>query len=324
MSHFGTDSRSEKEVTMYDVVVVGGGIAGYSAALILGRARRRVLLVNAGPPRNAPAEHAHGFVTRDGTPPFELLEIAQGELDAYPNVEVRDWELVEAAAGPRGFTLVAADSTPIETRKLVLATGVTDVLPEIPGLRELWGRGVYHCPYCHGWEVRDTTWGMLGDAFATDRAALFRGWAGELVLLPDGPSMLGEEDRTRLRGLGVTIEERRIDRVEPEGEGGLRVRFTDRASLALGGLFALPAQVQRSSLAESLGCELIEPGPMVARYVKVDPVTGETTVPGVYAAGDMIGPAQSLILAAASGARAAYQLNHAMAFEDAERQLAPV
>src|SRR5688572_26763737 len=146
---------------MYDAVVVGGGVAGLSAALILGRARRRVSVWDGGAPRNAPAQHAHGFLSRDGIPPLDLLRLAREELEVYPSVEVKAEEVARAFATPRGFSLTSTEGQTIEARKLVLATGVTDVLPEIPGLPQLWGCGVYHCPYCHGWEVRDKPWGVL-------------------------------------------------------------------------------------------------------------------------------------------------------------------
>jgi thioredoxin reductase len=312
---------------VYDVVVVGAGVAGLSAALTLGRARRRVLVSDGGGPRNAPAARAHGFVSRDGVPPLELLALARAELDAYPGVEVTAGAVTRAAATPRGFGLAVeggqTTGQTIEARKLVLATGVADVLPEIPGLAELWGRGVYHCPYCHGWEVRGRPWAVLGDApLAFERVALFRGWTSEVVVLAGGPSGLAEAEKERLVALGASFDERRIASVERTGEDGVEVTFQDGPSLAVGGVFVVPRQVQRSPLAEALCCALDELGPTASRYVRADPVTGETTVPGVYAAGDMTGPMQSLVLAAASGARTAAGLNRALAMEDAEALLA--
>jgi thioredoxin reductase len=308
---------------MYDVVVVGAGVAGLSAALMLGRARRRALVLAGGAPRNAPASHAHGFLSRDGIPPPELLRLARADLAAYPSVAVKTGEVARAAAAPRGFRLTSMDGQAIEARKLVLATGVTDILPEIPGLPDLWGRGVYHCPYCHGWEVRDRPWGILGDApLAFERVALFRGWASDLVVLANGPSSLAAPEKERLVALGASLDERRIASIGRKGEDEVNVTFEDGPSLALGGVFLAPRQVQRSPLAEALGCEMDKFAPTASCYVRADAVTGETTVPGVYAAGDMIGPMQSLVFAAASGARAAAMLNHALALEDAEALLA--
>jgi thioredoxin reductase len=305
---------------MYDIVVVGGGVAGLNAALMLGRARRRVLVLDGGAPRNTPAEHAHGFLSRDGVAPLELLRVAREELGVYPNVEVKAGEAAHARATSEGwFLLTSTHGQAIEARKLILATGVTDVLPEIPGLRELWGRGVYHCPYCHGWEVRDKPWAVLGDTpLAFERIALFRGWTSDLIMLANGVSGLVADERKRLAGLGALLDERRIASMERTGEEDVRVTFADGPSMAVGGVFIMPHQVQRSPLAEELGCEMEEFAPTASSYVKIDAATCETTIRGVYAAGDMIGPMQSLILAAASGARAAGMLNHALAVEDAD------
>ena len=240
-------------------------------------------------------------------------------MSAYPNVEVKAGEVTRGSAMSRGFRLTSTEEQTIEARKLVLATGVTDVLPDIPGLPDLWGRGVYHCPYCHGWEVRDKPWGILGDApLVFERVALFRGWASELVVLANGASGLAAAERERLVALAALFDERRISSLERTDGDEVNVKFEDGSSLVVGGVFIMPHQVQRSPLAEALGCEMDEFVPTASRYVKADAATGETTVSGVYAAGDMIGPMQSLVLGAASGARAAAMLNHAMAMEDAE------
>jgi thioredoxin reductase len=306
-------------IGIHDVVVVGGGVAGLSTALVLGRARRRVLVLDGGAPRNTPAEHAHGLLSRDGIPPLELLQLARGELASYPSVEVRAGEATDAAATSGGFHLTSAESEPIDTRKLVLATGVTDVLPEIPGVQDLWGRGVYHCPYCHGWEVRDRVWGILGDSpLAVERVALFRGWASGIVVLSNGASSIALAEKESLRRLGASLDERPVALLERTGEDDVKVNFRDRSNLTLGGIFIMPHQEQRSFLAATLGCEMHEFPPTDSQYVTVDAATGATSIAGVYAAGDMVGPMQSLVLAAASGARAAYALNQALATEDAQ------
>jgi thioredoxin reductase len=323
MSLLGAQKPEVKEITMYDVVIVGGSFAGLSAALMLGRARRRVLVLDAGTPRNAPAEHAYSLLSRDGISPFELLCLSREELSVYDSVEFRVGQVAGAVAEEGGFNLTSTDGQQIEARKLILATGVTDVLPEIPGLAELWGRGVYHCPYCHGWEVRDKRWAILGDApMIFDRVALFRGWASVVVVLANGASSLPPAERQSLVALGAVLDERRIAQVARTGADNVEVSFEDGSSLIVGGLFAMPHQVQRSSLPEALGCEFDDFVPTASRYVKTDPATGETTVQGVYAAGDMIGPQQNLVFASASGALAAIRLNHAMSLEDAEAVVA--
>lgn len=307
---------------MYDVVVVGGGVAGLNAALMLGRARRHVLVLDGGTPRNTPAQHAHGYLSRDGVPPLELLRLAREELSAYSNVEVLSGEVASAVAQASGFHLRTNDGQSIEARKVILATGVVDVLQSIPGIAELWGNGLHHCPYCHGWEVSDKPWAVLGDApMIFDRVALYRGWASEIVVLANGASSLPPVDKERLAALGVPLDERPIAHVARSGED-VTVTFDDGSNLKVGAVFVMPPQVQRSALAETLGCEFDEFAPTSSRYVKVDAASGETTVPGVHAAGDMIGPQQNLTFAAASGARAAIRLNQALALEDAEAIIA--
>jgi thioredoxin reductase len=324
-------------VESYDVVVVGGSIAGLSAALVLGRARRRVLVCDAGSPRNAVSAGVHGFFTRDGTPPAELLRLGREELAPYHTVQLREVQVSGAAREGDGFRVDLADGSPVRGRRLVLASGVLDELPAVPGLRELWGRGVYHCPYCHGWEVRDRpvaiyARGAVGLEFAT----MVRQWSRDLVLLTDGPHGLDGVQRGRLEALGVGVREERIERVEggesvegPTGQGQgqghgshgatLRVRFAGGETLAREGLFVRPAQRQRAELAAALGCEMVTMGvePAAVHLIKCDPLTRETSVPGVYGAGDAGSPMQSAVVAAAAGAQAAYAANHALVFEDA-------
>jgi thioredoxin reductase len=304
---------------MYEIVIVGGGTAGLQTALILGRARRRVLVLDSGRPRNAPAAHAHGFLTRDGTPPGEILRIGREELQAYPSVELRSAVAVDARGADEGFSLSLADGETVEARKLVLASGVRDTLPDIPGMSELWGNGVYHCPFCHGWEVRDKPWAIWDDtSFVFERVALYRGWTGELVVLADGPSSLNEVERARIEALGAAVDQRAVERIERSGKDDVQIVFVNGSSRVFGGLFVAPELSHSSSLAEALGCELVEMGPARARFIKTDPVSGETTVPGVYAAGDIISPSHSLILVAASGAQVGYRLAHSMAIQEAE------
>ncbi|MCA1719011.1 MAG: NAD(P)/FAD-dependent oxidoreductase [Actinobacteria bacterium] len=304
--------------------MVGGGSAGLSAALILGRSRRRTLVLDAGEPRNAPSSGVHGFLSRDGTPPKELLRIAREQLGPYPSVEVRSARAIGARGEDGGFEMDLDDGSSVRARKLLLATGLVDELPEKPGFKELWGRGVYHCPYCHGWEVRDRPLAVLiSDERATEHTLLIRNWSRDLVLLTDGPAGLEEEDLQRLRALGVPVNEKRIARLEGRNDGseGLsRVVFEDGSSLEREGLFYGPPQRQRSGFAEALGCEMVAMGPD-AELVKADPMTRETSVPGVYVAGDAGPPPQSVALAAASGSSAAAVLNHALCAEDAEAEV---
>ncbi len=303
----------------YDVVIVGAGTAGLSAALVLGRSRRRVLVLDGGEPRNTPSAGAHGFFTRDGVSPRELLEIGREQLAPYEGVEYRTVRAAEVSGSDGRFEVRLEDGDEVLARKLVLATGVVDELPEKPGFRELWGRGVYHCPYCHGWEVRDRPLAVLisGERVA-EYALLIRNWSRDLILLTDGPAGLEEEDLQKLRTLGVPVNEKPVARLEgrKDGSEGLsRVLFEDGSSLEREGLFYGPPQRQRSDFAEALGCEVVSMSP-AAEIVKADPMTWETSVPGVYGAGDAGSPLQSVALAAASGASAAAFLNHSLVADE--------
>jgi thioredoxin reductase len=251
------ESAGANERARYDTVVVGAGTAGLSAALVLGRSRRRVLVLDGGEPRkNAPASASQGFFTRDGVSPGELLQIGRGQLEPYPGVEYR----AERATGARGedgaFEVTLEGGEAVWARKLVLATGVFDELPDNrSGFLELWGRGVYHCPYCHGWEVRDRPLAvMAGGEEVAERAVLIRNWSRDLVALTDG-SPLGDETRERLGALGVVpVYEQSVARLEGRDDGseGLsRVVFGDGSSIAREGLFYGPPQRQRSPLAEA-------------------------------------------------------------------------
>ncbi len=307
----------------YDVVVVGGGSAGLSTALVLGRSLRRTLVLDTGEPRNAPSSGVHGFFSRDGIRPEDLLEIGREQLEPYQSVELRRAWAVDAKGEDGDFEVALDDGSSVGARKIVLASGVVDELPETPGFRELWGRGVYHCPYCHGWEVRGRPLAVYAAGEEALRAIFIRNWSRDLVVCSDGPLGLDEDGRRKLDALGIRVREERISRLEG-GDGSLRrIIFEDGSSLEREGIFYGPPQRQRSEIAGALGCETVEVGPM-GSLVKSDPMTSETTVPGVYVSGDAgspPSPIQSAILAAASGARAAYFLNHSLAAKDAEAEI---
>ena len=316
--------RREGSQTRYDVAIVGAGTAGLSAALMLGRSRRRVLVLDGGEPRNAPSSGVHYFFTRDGVPPAELLRIGREQLEPYADVEMRETIAAGAAGIDGDFTVGLGDGTTVRTRKLLLATGVGDELPETPGFREFWGRGVYHCPYCHGWEVRDRPLAVLasGEELLM-RATFIRNWSRDLVALTGGAAGPDGDARDRLGALGIPLREERIARLEGGdiADGLRRIVFEDGSEIAREGLFYGPPQRQRSDLAESLGCEIVAMGPFPA-IVRTDPMTRETTVPGVYVIGDAGTMVQSAIMAAASGATAASFANHALVQGDVEAELA--
>jgi len=290
----------------YDVVIVGGGPAGLSAALALGRARKRVLLCDSGPRRNATAEHIHNFVTRDGTPPDEFRQIGRRELATYPNVEARDVR-VESVSGSRGAFQVSLTSGSIETRRLLLCTGMIDEMLPTDGFRELWGRAIFQCPYCHGWEAQDRRWGYL--ARAADAQVLLpfalqaRGWTRDVVVFTAGAFDVPEEARQTLQAAGIRLETNPVARLVAQQHRLEAVELSDGTRVPCDVLFAHPPQ-QQVELVRALGVALDDDG-----YVRVDAMKRETSVPGIYAAGDLATRMQGAILAAATGVQAAAMLN---------------
>jgi thioredoxin reductase len=267
-------------------------------------------LCDAGRPRNAPSRALSGFLTRDGVAPGELLRLAREQLRPYATVEVRPAVVAGVERDEEGFRAELEDGSAVRGRKLLLATGLVDELPPVEGAAELFGRGLYHCPYCDGWEVHQRPLAAYGRGKVGLAMALnLLGWSDEVALCSDGPAELSARQRSRLKRLGVELFERPIERLEEAGEG-LRVVFEDGTSLERQAMFVKTEGRQRSELAASLGCRLDEHG-----QVKVRPDTS-TGVPGVYAAGDTTGAPQMAIVAAAEGARAALAINAELLKED--------
>lgn len=294
---------------IYDVVIVGGGPGGLSAALALGRGRKRVLLADSGPRRNAAAVHVQNFVTRDGTPPTEFRAIGRQQLLAYPNVEVRDVR-VESIGGQRGAFRVSLSDGVVEARRILLCTGMTDELLPLEGFRELWGSATFQCPYCHGWEIRDQRWAYL--ATEVDRlpfALLMRGWTANVVLFTNAGIVVPPEMQERLHAAGVRIDTRSIARLVARGEKLEAIELGDGSRVECDALFAHPPQ-QQVPLVRALGIGLDEHG-----FVQADAMTRETSIPGIYAAGDLTWRMQAAIFAAAAGTQAATMINHELTTE---------
>lgn len=288
----------------YDVIIIGGGPAGLSAALALGRARKRVLLCDAGARRNAAAEQVHTFVTRDGTPPTEFRRVAHEQLRAYPNVERRDVRVVALERDGDGLRATLGDGLRVAAARAVLALGVIDELPDLPGYRELWGKSVFQCPYCHGWEVQDRRFAFLAPGPEMLSFAIFlSGWSSDVVALTDGKFAVDDAARADLQRAGVRLDERPLRRLHAADGELSAIEFEGGDRLAREVLFARPPQRQ-TELVRSLGLELDDHG-----YVRVD-AHGRTSMPGVYAAGDLTTPIQAALLAAAAGMQAAAMLNH--------------
>ncbi|WP_373047510.1 NAD(P)/FAD-dependent oxidoreductase [Vulgatibacter sp.] len=290
----------------YDVLVIGGGPAGLSAALQLGRGCKKVLLCDAGPPRNAAAEEMHGFPTRDGTPPREFRRIGREQLAPY-DVEVREVGVHHVEAQGRGFVVALADGSTVRCRRVILATGMVDEIPDVPGIREQWGRRIFQCPYCHGWELRGRPWGLLATSEQLLEFALFlTGWTEQVVAFTNGPLSIRDELRQRLERAGVALESRRIARLVAGPTDELAaVELEDGTRRGCEALVVRPPQRQSAFVAR-LGLALDDAG-----YVRIDE-REETSVRGIYAAGDLTTPVQGALLAAAAGTRAAWAVNHAL------------
>jgi thioredoxin reductase len=301
---------------MWDCIVVGGGAAGLSAGLVLGRARRRTLLVDSGSQSNLPAHGIGGLLGHDGRPPRELYEIGRGELAAYPSVEVRSGEVVGAMRDGDLFEVELSDGTRERTRRVLLATGMQYRPPAIPGLAELWGRSVFHCPFCHGWEARDQPLAVLanGDR-AVHAALLLRGWTDDIVLLTDGPAALDDDDRRLLAAAAVSIDERPVAELVARNGELAAVGFTDGCRLTRSGMLVATTLHQRSRLAERLGVDVAEPSAVAQDQVAVDPLC-RTNVPGVFAAGDLSARMPQVAAAIAAGSLAAASVVQSLLAED--------
>ena len=288
----------------YEVAIVGGGPAGLAAALVLGRMRRRVLVLDADDPAHAVSDGVYGFFGHDGIPPGKLRWIAREQLQPYESVTVRMWTAEHVAATPRGFSVRAAGTT-IEAGVLLLCSGLRFELPPLEGLAALWSRGVYHCPYCHGWEVRDRPLAAYGTK-AASLALLLTSLSDDIVLLTDGSSDLDPDEAKLLRSAGGLVRSDRVARVEPEGGKLARVVFADGSGDDRAAIFLVPT-VAPSALIRELGCEVDQSGQIVTD------ADGRTSVAGVFAAGDTTTDRKAVVLAAAAGSRAAYVINAGLA-----------
>ncbi|MFD7749938.1 NAD(P)/FAD-dependent oxidoreductase [Streptomyces sp. NPDC059698] len=306
----------------YDVVIVGGGAAGLSGALALARARRSVLVIDAGEPRNAPASHVHNYLGRESTPPGELLAIGRSEAAGY-GAEIVAGRVASAERLPdaeaQGFRVVTEDGRSIEARRLLVTTGLVDELPPVPGLAERWGREVLHCPYCHGHEVADRPIGVLATGpLAVHQALMWRQWSDDVTLFLHTVPALSAEEHEELAARGVAVVDGEVAGLETADDRFTGVRLASGRVVPREALVVQARFTARSAVLESLGLKPVAQemgGTVIGTYVPTDP-TGATEVPGVWAAGNVTRLTEQVIGAAAAGLMAAGAVNGDLIAED--------
>jgi thioredoxin reductase len=289
---------------VHDVAVIGAGPAGLAGALALVRSRKRVALFDCWPPRNATASEVRGFVTQDGTPPAEMRKIAREELAAYPTFELHDDERVTSITGERGRFTVSAGRTELEARRVLLCVGLVDRLPDLPGYRALWGNSLFQCPHCHAWEVRDRAFGYLApDEHCADWSLLLRAWTSDLIVFTNGRF----EPPPMLREAHIAVETREVIGLRAVDDKLAAVQLAGGAEVARDVLFVRPPQVQ-TPLVTELGVKLAE-----RDLVATD--NYQTSIAGIYAAGDLMTHSHGAMVAAAHGASAAHTLDEELTRE---------
>jgi thioredoxin reductase len=305
----------------YDVVVVGGGAAGLNGALMLARSRRSVVVLDAGAPRNAPAAGVHGLLAREGMPPGELLERGRAEVRSYGG-SVVDGEVASAVRDGDGFTVGLADGRTVRARRLLVTTGLVDELPDVPGLRERWGRDVLHCPYCHGWEVRDQAIGVLAcGPMAVHQALLFRQLSADVTLFAHTQPAPADEQAEQLAALGIRVVTGEVASIEVVDDRLVGVRLADGTVVEREAVTVQSRMVARAGFLAGLGLTPVPHPSGMGEHLAAD-ASGRSDVPGVWVAGNVTDLAAQVGASAAAGAAAGAQVNYDLVVEDTRRAVA--
>lgn len=304
---------------VHDIAIIGGGSAGLSAALTLARARRNVVVIDGGTPRNAPASAAHGLLGQEGINPLALLARGRDEAASYGARIVQADVLGASGSAEESFTLALKGGGTIRAGQLLIATGVRDELPTVPGLADRWGRDVVHCPYCHGWEIRDQQIGLLATGpMSAMQALMFHQWSEQMTFFPNDLDFAADQ-LEKVRALGITIVPGQLLGVDIADDHLTAALMSDGSRIELDAL-AVPALTRaRLDGLEQLGVDVAENAAGVA--IAVDPA-GHTSVPGVWAAGNVVNPGMQVSESAANGARVAMTINTEMVFTRADRAIA--
>ena len=314
------------EMQRYDVVVIGGGAAGLSGAVALARSRRSVLVVDAGEPRNAPADGVHNYLGREGASPAELLALGRAELAGYGGtVRPGVASAVERQAGRHGFRVVLDDGTAVAGRRLLVATGLVDELPDLPGVADHWGRDVLHCPYCHGWEVRDRAIGILATGpTAVHQALLFHQLSADVVFFRHTAPDLPDAEAEQLHALGIRVVDGEVAAVEVDDDRITGVRLVSGEVVPRSTVVVAPRFTARADVLASLGltpADQVMAGAVVGSALAAEP-TGATAVPGVWVAGNVTDLSAQVVVAAAAGMRAGAMINADLVSEESRQAVA--
>jgi thioredoxin reductase len=294
----------------YDVIIIGGSYSGLAAAMTLGRALRKVLVIDSGKPCNRQTPHSHNFLTQDGKTPKEIATLARQEVEKYETITFLNALATSGAKIENGFSISTDSGNSFTAAKLIFATGVRDIMPGIKGVAECWGISVIHCPYCHGYEVRHERTGILGNGeYGFEFSQLISNWTNDLTLFTNGKSTLTDEQTAKIKKHNISIVEKEVSHLEHDNGELRQIVFKDGSVTALKALYTRPPFEQHCSIPQSLGCELTEDG-----YIKIDAMQ-KTTVNGVFACGDNVIRMRTVANAVAMGTTAGAMLNRELVAE---------
>jgi thioredoxin reductase len=303
--------------SQFDVIIIGGSYSGLAAGMALGRALKKVLIIDSGEPCNRQAPHSHNFLTHDGKAPRQIASMAKHQVEKYDTVQFFSGLATEGVKTPNGFKIQVASGETFNANKLIFATGIRDLLPALPGLAECWGISVLHCPYCHGYEVRNEKTGILGNGeYGYDFPALILNWTKDLTLYTNGPSTLTAVQTTKLKEHSVTIVEKEIDRLAHVNGHLQHIIFRDGTRTSLSALYTHAPFEQHCVIPQQLGCLLDEDG-----YLEIDPAQ-KTTVDGIYACGDNVTRSRLVAHAVSMGTIAGMMVNKEICLEVFQRSTA--
>ena len=295
---------------IFDVIIIGGSYSGLAAGMALGRAVRKVLIIDSGKPCNRQTPYSHNFLTQDGVPPKKIAALGKKQVEEYKTIKFLNGVASKASKTDSGFIIQLESGKTFETKKVIFATGIRDMLPEIPGFAECWGISVLHCPYCHGYEVRNKTTGILGNGqSAFEFAMMISNWTRDLTLYTNGKSTLTSDQQMKLADHRITISEKEIERLEHNTGNIKKIIFRDGSKGRPAAIYAPCPFEQHSRIMEALGCELTVEG-----YIKVDAFQ-ETTIPGIYASGDNVTRMRTVATAVAMGTNAGMSVNKKLIVE---------